>query len=288
MPKNGCSGTFSLKKFNLETMDDTGTCILAAKRCSGKSVLIRDICRHKKDFPCGVVICPTDESTGSYREFFPDLFVHFDLDMEIIRRVFARQKAMKCKRDIKKKEGKAIDNRFMIIMDDCAGDPKAWAKDKSAVTIMTNGRHYKIFYILAIQDTATVDPKWRSNFDYIFIFNVTGQAEQRRYYERFAAGLDNFSQFQVLIEQVTQNHGILVFVKRGTKSSKLEDIVFHYRVNYEETYKPFSLGSRKCREYHKKYYNQKFYEEDWQRHVKEIMGKTDKPKDINGGVVLLD
>ena len=70
-------------KFDLNRIKQGATCILVAKRRSGKSVAIKELIHHF-DVNCGIkagVICShSEESDPYYSKFFPDTFIFDDCE----------------------------------------------------------------------------------------------------------------------------------------------------------------------------------------------------------------
>ena len=76
----------------------------------------------KENFPCGIVIAPTDKLNKFYDDFIPKLFIHHEFDVNILKMLFARQKYIIQKNEKRKESGKKlIDPRIFLIMDDCMG-----------------------------------------------------------------------------------------------------------------------------------------------------------------------
>ena len=69
-----------IREFKLNNMKDNAAIAMIAKRGSGKSWICRDIIRQKTDIPGGMIISPTDKMNSFYRDFFPDLYIHYDFE----------------------------------------------------------------------------------------------------------------------------------------------------------------------------------------------------------------
>ena len=69
----------------------------------------------------------------------------------------------------KEKEGKNIDPRGFILMDDCLSKKGSWMKDQPIMELLFNGRHYRLMYMLTMQFPLGITPELRCNFDYIFL-----------------------------------------------------------------------------------------------------------------------
>ena len=100
---------------------------------------------------------------------FPDLFIHYKYKSEIIERILYRQQVIIEKRKKKKKFGKKVDPRAILVMDDCLSSKGSWMKDEPIMKMFFDGRHYKVMYILTMQFPLGISPELRGNFDYIFL-----------------------------------------------------------------------------------------------------------------------
>ena len=83
-----------LSKFDLKDLVENARIAVIAKSGSGKSWVIRDIVRVKKDVPGGCVIAPTDKLTGFYNDIFYPSFIYHAYDETIIPRLLNRQQVM--------------------------------------------------------------------------------------------------------------------------------------------------------------------------------------------------
>ena len=161
-------GRLPIQTFSLKNFVEHPAIVMIAKRGSGKSWVVRAILNHFKNIPVGLIIAPTDRMSCFYGKFFPDTYIFYKYDSEIIERVLARQTAI----IDKQKKKKNIDTRCFVIMDDCLGQKGSWVRDEPIQELLFNGRHYHVMYILTMQFPLGITPELRSQFDYIF-FLVT-------------------------------------------------------------------------------------------------------------------
>ena len=161
-----------IREFKLDSMVENPAIVMIAKRASGKSWICRDILRNFKDIPVGIIIAPTEKMSDPpfYSDFFPDSYIHYQYKSEIIERMLYRQDVMIEKQKEKAKDGKLIDPRGFILMDDCLSKKSSWMKDQPIMELLFNGRHYRLMYILTMQFPLGITPELRCNFDYIFLF----------------------------------------------------------------------------------------------------------------------
>ena len=70
-----------------------------------------------------------------YGNFFPDLYIHYEYKSEILQNLLFRQDKIikKCKE--KYRQGKKVDPRSFLIMDDCLSSKGTWASDPPLMEI---------------------------------------------------------------------------------------------------------------------------------------------------------
>ena len=114
-----------ITEFKLNTMVEHAAIVIIAKRGSGKSWVTRELIYANRHIPGGMVISPTDKMNSSYKKFFPDIYIHYDITEDILNKVLLRQSKMMEKQKTKKKLGKKVDPSGILIMDDC------WPREKN-------------------------------------------------------------------------------------------------------------------------------------------------------------
>jgi hypothetical protein len=134
--------------------------------------------------------------------------------------------------------------------------------------VMFNGRHYGITLIIAVQDTMALPPASRNNFDYVFLFNNDINSEIAKIYAHFAGIFENINSFKQALTTLTENHGILVIIRRGNISNNLVDKIAHFTAKDYGNGIPKMFGCDKYIKYHKKY-----YDKDWFTHEFEMQEK---------------
>lgn len=275
------NSVFNFKKFDLNNIaDHAAICCVAARR-KGKSILVRDILLHKKDYPAGVVIAPTDKLSGFYNEFFPPSFIHYEYSSELLSKIFLRQSLLIEKNKERKARGKPlIDTRLFLIMDDCLAQKGLWAKDPNILELLQNGRHYHITFILTMQYSLGISPELRGNFDYVFLLGEDFISNQKRLYEHYAGMFPTFDIFKRAFTKITDSYGVMVITKDS--GTNVTDKVYWYKVNMKNMTKRFTLGSKMFKDFNERYYN-----ENWNKirkvfDVDEYLNKKNKLNiDIN-------
>jgi hypothetical protein len=264
----GRQGNCSINEFNLDDMVKDPACVMIAKRGSGKSVLVREILLHfSKKIPMGIIISPTDEMNRDYSSFVPESFIYNKFDPDVVKQVLDHQKWAIEKEKERVHKGKKFNSRAFIVMDDCLADKGSWAKDPTTSTLLMNGRHYHIMYILTMQFPLGIKPELRGNFDYVFLLADDTVSNQKRIYDHYAGMFPNFDAFRQVFEQLTSDYGAMVIVNRGVRKNFLEKI-YYYKAQMHDNIKT-RIG---CGQYNK--FHEDNFEKDW---IKKIEGNKHNP-----------
>jgi len=198
----------------------------------------------------GIVVSETEESNGFYSEMVPPSFLYEDFNMDAIQRFMDGQK-----KKVKEyadpngpyKDGdlsfRHIPNAFLIA-DDCMADKKLW-KTKLIRDIFLNGRHRKVFFLMAVQYMMDMSVDLRANVDYVFVLMEDSIKNKERLWQQFFSIFPTFDMFCQVMDQCTENYGCMV-LDRTIKSTRIEDKVFYYKAQPRP---PFRLGCWQFWEY---------------------------------------
>lgn len=275
---NGTSNKLPIQPFRPEMFVADPSIVMIAKRGSGKSWVVRSLLEYFKDIPMGLIIAPTDRMNCFYGNFFPDTYIHYSYKSEIIERVLARQRKIIDKEKIKKAQGKKLDTRAFVVMDDCLGQKGAWVRDQPIQELLYNGRHYRIMYILTMQFPLGITPELRSNFDYIFLLAEDYISNMKRIYDHYAGMFPTFDSFRQIHGQLTQDFGAMVIVNRGVRNSLFEKI-FYYKAEDLSDIK-VDMGCKQFREFHKRNYNKNWRDKQNEFNVDEYLMNKKKNKSV--------
>lgn len=248
-------------EFQLSDMVKNPAIVMIAKRGSGKSWICRSILNHFSNIPVGMIISPTDRMNSFYGNFFPDTFIHYEYKSEIIEKLLFRQEKIIEKMKEKQRQGKKLDPRSYILMDDCLASKGTWMRDQPITTLLFNGRHYEIMYILTMQFPLGITPELRCNFDYIFLLAEDTHSNLKRIYDHYAGMFPTFDSFRQVFAQLTDDYGCMVINNRGSRKSFLEKIFWFKAGEIDEA--NIKLGCAQFRKYHKENYNA-----DWNKKKK--------------------
>jgi len=248
-----------IERFNLDHLihkDDNSflnprICIIA-KSNSGKSWVIREIMKKMNDIPAGVIIAPTDRLNKFYDSVFPTTFIHHEYKPEIMEKLLKRQDLIIEKNNKRIKDGKKkLDTRVLFIMDDCMSAKKQWAEDSNFLSIMNEGRHRHITYILSMQYSLGILPEYRSQFNFIFLLAEDIRMNRKKLYEHYAGMFPTFELFESVFLQMTQNYGCMV-IDNSSRSIDLKERIFYFKAGNVEK---FPFGNNRFTEFHSNNYD---------------------------------
>jgi len=235
-----------IKKFDLRRIKDDSTCVFIGRRRSGKSTLVTDLLYHKRKIPIGVVMSGTEEGNHHYKNFVPDLFIHGEFNKGTIERIIERQKTLL------NKHGKA--NPVFLLLDDLMFD-RSYMRENCVRQLFFNGRHFKILFMVTMQDCLGLDASIRGQGDYVFVLKTDSSLKNlQRLYEHFFGGVvSTFKIFKELYDNCTENYECLV-IDNTSLSNKLEDRIFYYKASLRSNFK---IGSPAMWNFHKANYDPK-------------------------------
>jgi hypothetical protein len=208
--------------------------------------------RKMCDIPAGVIIAPTDRLNKFYDTIFPPSFIHHEYKPEIMEKLLRRQDLIIDKNNKRKKEGKSnLDTRVLFIMDDCMSAKKQWAEDSNFLSIMNEGRHRHINYILSMQYSLGILPEYRSQFNFIFLLAEDIRMNRKKLYEHYAGMFPSFELFESVFLQMTQNYGCMV-IDNSSRSIDLKERIFYFK---SHEVKDFPIGNNRFIEFHHNNFN---------------------------------
>lgn len=240
-----------INRFDLKNMVKNPAICFIAKRGSGKSWVARDLAYTKRHVPGGVVISPTEQTSPFYKDFFPDLYIHYEYKDIIVKNILIRQFIL-AQRNVKRQERglKPIDSSIFVIMDDCLAEKKVWGKSDMIRIIMMNGRHYNITYMVTMQDPLGLSPPLRSNFDYVFIFKEPSDVVKRKIWANYGSIISNYYEFCQVLDACTNDYKCMVICNRISSTNPMDCISWHLAEERE-----FKFGSAEFDYLNKKYYD---------------------------------
>lgn len=269
-----------IQEFNIDEMVINPSILMIAKRGSGKSWITKAIIYRFSDIPAGIVISPTEKDNPFFSDFFPDTFIYYKYDSNVLKKLLFRQKLILSKSREKEENGKKIDPRVIVVMDDCLASKGTWAKDEPISELLFNGRHRQITYILTMQYALGISPELRSNFDYVFLMAEDITSNLKRIYEHYAGMFPDFNSFRQVFKQLTEDFGAMVIKNRGSRTNLCDKISFYKAPDLKN--KKLNFGCKQFRSYHKKNYDNTWEEKMFKQDYDDFLINKKKNKENIG------
>ena len=176
-------------------------CLFVGAKASGKSFLIRYICRaYAAQFAYIIVFAPT--ALNGFYDFLPDKYVYDDYDPEVMNAVIIKQESFKRARK---------NVHVLCIFDDIIGSDTIDFEKRKAnelSKIWAANRHWNISAIVVTQSLKRVPRLLRDNVDFACIFRVMREA-YAGLYETF--GHTDRKEFFHFIEENTMNYKVILY-----------------------------------------------------------------------------
>lgn len=234
-----------VRKWDPSTIKDDRIVLFIGARGTGKSVMQMDIMKHmcsRVDF--GVGMTPTMDTLTEWEKHIPPSWLFEGFNQEKLEDMIDAQR-----RSLR--QGRQTRHLFLFL-DDCVYDKKV-LKSTAMRDVFLNGRHLKLHMSCAVQYLMDMGPDLRTNIDYVICMREKILANRIKLHKYFFGMFERFEEFNKVFEKCTENYCAMVMDNTVASSSRVEDCVFWYRADPEDT--PFKVGSRvfwKLSELHKK------------------------------------
>lgn len=221
---SGISGELDIKRFDPTTMKPHRIAVCIGKRGTGKSVLIRDLMYHmRRNLHYGVAMTPTHESAECFEKFMPLSSVYKDYRVDVLERMLNMQR--------QRSHDKGMDSlrSLFLILDDCMYD-KSVMKGNSIRDLFMNGRHYKLFFLAAVQYLMDLTPALRTQVDYCFALRENIVSNRERLYKYFFGVFPKYDDFSRVFDACTADYECLV-IDNTVQTNRISDCIFWYRAD---------------------------------------------------------
>lgn len=182
------------------------TVIFTGKRRSGKTKVMRALCRHNRRWYPEVIVFTRTKSSGEYSRFLPDtrIIQGFDPDLLIEIARIQRQKVRDMSNGLRQDENINI----LIILDDCLAERLQWSQELNA--IFFEGRHLFITLFVSIQDVKGCAPAATGNCDYAFLFPTGDERTFEAVRDKYMPYLDKYELKDLLeSEEINKKYHII-------------------------------------------------------------------------------
>ena len=140
---------------------------------SGKTVILKSIMKRFQTVPACIVVTGSEEGNGNFTGVIPDSFLFEEWTEELGRKVIERQKAIFKRLTQEERDaslrGEITRGSLIFIMDDCGDDSKNWGKSPFMKKFFMVGRQLGMITIITLQDPMDMDPKLRTQLNWIFL-----------------------------------------------------------------------------------------------------------------------
>jgi hypothetical protein len=116
-----------------------------------------------------------------------------------------------------------------LVLDDCMYD-KQVMKSKTMRNLFMNGRHYKCFFLAAVQWLMDLGPDLRTQVDYVFALRENILSNRERLYKYFFGIFPKYEDFSRVFDACTANYECLV-IDNTVNSNDVEDCIFWYKAS---------------------------------------------------------
>ena len=206
---------------------------------AGKSWVIRDIMQKLPRIPVGRILAGSEDYDPFYRNFCPDIFISSEFDLGVIKKFFDRAKELTKLKKTNPKY-KHVNNRSLLLLDDCFHKKAQWMKEDLIGELVMNGRHAEITLMFAMQSPKGFQGELKGSIDYAFICQFTSATDRKTIYDNYSAGFKTYSQFSKAMDKVCIDNHVMVIKRNNKKSSKIIDNVFIYKAKEHPGFKMFS------------------------------------------------
>ena len=154
--------------------------VVAAPSGGGKSFLIRDLMHKMPRIPIGRIIAGSEKYDPYYSKFCPDILISTDFDIKDVEDFFERATELT---ELKNRNPKFkhVNNRSLLLLDDCFHKKSTWMKEDVIGEIVNNGRHAGVTAIFAMQSPKGFQAELKNSIDYAFIGQHTSQTDRKNY-----------------------------------------------------------------------------------------------------------
>ena len=213
-----------LKQFYPNTIPPEAVCVFVGPRGSGKSVAMANVLSQKrKYFSAGLVMSATEDGNSFWSKFVNKNFIYTEFRPNELKQMYQAQRER-----VKAWKRKSPPNIFCVA-EDVIYD-RTLRHDPTIRQIFFNGRHFNWFLMMSIQYAKSIPPEYRTNINILFVFGEDSHIERRKLYESFFGFIDTYQQFSDILNETTQNYGILV-LDRTVRSNRADERLFQWRAD---------------------------------------------------------
>jgi energy-coupling factor transporter ATP-binding protein EcfA2 len=255
----------TIPKFPIKNIPQSSTIIVIGKPGTGKSNLIKHIMYLLRGrYPVCRVWNGTEESTGFYGKFVPDLYISNDYSETEHKSSTIRNRKINEQIKRGKKSGNLVPDKIEVV-DDVSDNKKIIHNNLMRSIFKMGARHWNQLFIYGTQFMMDFPNDVRNSAGIVFLFGDVEIGSRKKLYENFGGVFGSFDKFCAYFDEITNGqdgkYRTMVLVRHGAKSTSLEDMVFwHKAPNMENT--QFTFGCKQFVDHSQKRFDPD-YEEDY-------------------------
>jgi len=220
-------------EFDVNTLIDNPSIIMIGGAGCGKIFVVKNLLYKMTDIPHINIIAPTN-TREYYNDFIDPLFVHHEYLSSIPKQIVKRQRTLFEANKILKSSGlPLINSQTIFVMHDCMTTINSWRKCRSLFDIMHYKQIFKTTYILTVELSTGLNLKFRSTFDYTFLFAEDNLKSRQKLWNDWADIFPTFDSFEQAFLPATNKYGCLV-IDNHAKTNDIKKKVFWFKATHIE------------------------------------------------------
>jgi hypothetical protein len=190
---------------------------LIAKRCSGKSILLKHLVNAEKHkFARVFVICPTEKINRFYSDIVNDECIYDTYEEKFVDKLINKMTEINANKPNKERKN------VLLILDDVVSDHN-FHQSPTLKKLFVRGRHINIAIILTFQYLNLIPPVARNNLDTLFVGQMNKQSIDLLVSE-FISGEITKEDFIKMYNRCTKDYNFLVINNNSVKDDDLNSI----------------------------------------------------------------
>jgi Cdc6-like AAA superfamily ATPase len=213
-----------IKQLNIHSLPKYAKILIIGKRGTGKSYLVRDICKHMH--PPTATIFSSHQNLHEFYNNKANTYYNMYNDI-ILNNIFVKQYEL-IKYNEKLKDEYAEDVSKLIVIDNMFNNSHWCDQDTCLYELLYSGKSYHLSTIITTPYSLNLPPSVREQFDLIFLFYEDYNANIKRLYEHYGEMFSDYETFRDIFNELTKNHCCMV-IRQHIKSQDIIDSVFWYK-----------------------------------------------------------